>query len=144
MILFVFLFRLYNMHKCILSTSILDKIMSNHEATDIVRHFHDIHEKLSAYDLVNVRRLFRSAAVEHNHTELSVLLLSNTHYDDDKCSLPNTQRCCGEESSSSHLYTGRPLLCRHLIHCDCFSDYSDIIKLLVSYNMEDNQDGYDQ
>jgi len=155
-----------------LSVSLLEKISVKHDAGEIVSEFHALYGSENGRELFEHRRQLRAAAVECRHTELMVLVFTDTH-----CEAPTSTSEGGRtiakwhrdsfynEISSFHCppfpvlvgdnHPGRynqqttqpwssSVTCRHsTTQCDCVSNYPSIVKLLVSYDMDENAEGYD-
>jgi len=64
-----------------LSVSLLEKISVKHDAGEIVCEFHVLYGSENGRELFEHRRQLRAAAVVHRHTELMILVLTDTHYD---------------------------------------------------------------
>jgi len=98
------------MDKATLSSALVEKVSSMHDAAEVVRMFNEEYANLSAHARFGFRRLLLRAASEHSHTELRILLL---------------ERCLQSNNNSSEIINDPP--CTHygtteyntfqLLHC---------------------------
>jgi len=101
---------------------LLEKSISKCDATEIVPMFRDLYSNCCTSDLDFYRRQFLSAATTHNHTELRILLISNTHYGSEDL----------EEDNDKVEYW------------ESLSDYPEIVQNLMSHDMIKHRQGYMQ